>query len=300
MTPFFGVLERCLHSTILGRHAADDWIFCTVLNSHRLNCRQIRALFSKRLPRFGSVGASNVSLRRYSAGVMAMDRGDPIQDWLTEKRRMLVLLGLLGSVLAVVLGMGGLFLIYWMIVMVLNGVLSVFGVLSSAGGPIQLWQLHCTAGLGLLFLFAWSYWLRLRSDETKRLFDLVSWGEIAEGCRGPRLSFFRGTSAMSLVVDVILLSPHLIVASYQLAGMMLSWLRVRRIPAGELLAFLVTSPDPIGLKELEHLFWQRSIGSILEQLTVLDGVIVGGGEVSLSCSIRAILQQRLISNQEVL
>ena len=265
-----------------------------------LKFQGIRAHFSKRLPRFGSVGASNVSLRRYSAGVMAMDRGDPIQDWLTEKRRMMVLLGLLGSVLALILGFGGLFLLYWMIVMVFNGVLSVFGVLSSAGGQIQLWQLHCTAGLGMLFLFAWSYWLRLRSDETTRLFDLVSWGEIAEGCRGPRLSFFRGTSAMSLVSDVVLLSPHLIVASCRLAGLIRSWLRLQRIPAGELLAFLVTSPDPIRLKELEHLFWQRSIDSILEQLTVLDGVIVEDEEVSLSRSIRAILQQRLMSNQEVL
>ena len=226
-----------------------------------------------------------------------MDRGDPIQDWLTEKRRSMVLLGLLGSVLAVVLGVGGLFLIYWMIVMVLNGVLSVFGILSSAGGPIQLWQLHCTAGLGLLFLFAWSYWLRVKSDETARLFDLVPWGEIVDGCRGPRLSFFRGRGAIGLFIDVILLSPHLIVASCRLAGLIRSWLRVRRIPAGELLAFLVTSPDPIGLNELKDLFWQQSVDSILEQLTVLDGVLVGDGEVSLSGSLRTILQQRMKSNQ---
>lgn len=228
-----------------------------------------------------------------------MDRGDPIQDWLTEKRRLMVLLGFLGSVLAMVLGTGGLFLIYWMIVMVLNGVLSVIGVLSSSGGPIQLWQLHCTAGLGLLFLFAWSYWLRLRCDETTRLFDLVSWGDIAEGCRGPRLSLFRGAAANDLLNDVILLSPHLIVASCRLVGLIRSWLRVRRIPAGELLAYLVTSPDPIGLRELEHLFWQGSIDSILEQLTVLDGVLVREGEVSLSNSLRTILERRLMSNKEL-
>ena len=220
-----------------------------------------------------------------------MEKRDPIQDWLTEKRRLMVLLGLLGSVLALILGAGGLFLHYWLIVMVLSGVLSVLGIISSAGGPIQLWQLHCTAGLALLFLFAWSYWLRLRSDESTRLFDLVSWGDIAEGCRGPRLSFFRGASAIGLIVDVILLSPQLIVASCYLAGLIRSWFGLRRVPAGELLVFLMTTGDPVEKSELEHLFWQRSIDSILKQLSVIDGVVIRDNEVFLSPSIRETFQR---------
>ena len=201
----------------------------------------------------------------------------------------MLLLLLLGFLLASAIGAGGLFLVYWMLVSVSSGILGVTGILSHSGGPIQLWQLHCMAALGLMFLFGLSYWRRVKSDDSIRLFDLVSWHLVVEHCRGPRLSLIRGDSTLTILADVVLLSPRLVVLAFLCLGLIRSWLFLRTGVMADVLAFLVQQSDPIEWNELEHLLWQCPMDLVMKNLLMFDGLSIDRKEVELRATLRQTL-----------
>ncbi len=212
-----------------------------------------------------------------------------IERWLRGRRRLMVMLLLLGFLVATAIGSGGLFLLYWLFVSLSSGVLGAAGILSHSGGPIQLWQLHCMAALWLLFLFSLSYWRRVRSDDSVRLFDLVSWHLVVEHCRGPRLSLIRGGSALSLLADVVLLSPRLMVLAFRCLGLIRSWVFLRPAVLADVLTFLLEQAErtePVEWHHFEHLFWLCPLDRLMKNLLLLDGIVIDHNEIDLRPTFR--------------
>lgn len=213
-----------------------------------------------------------------------------LRVWLKSLRRSVITLAGLGAVVSLLLGVGILFLLYWVELRGYALLADLIGLSVSADGGLVQWQVQAMAGTVILLLVGLAAFVPLAGG-TEELGSprFVSWGAIVEGARGPRVALFSG-GGLVILVELILLGPRLVILTFRMLGWAREWLFYPVTDVLNLIDRVWHSDKVVLVEEIRHQHWERNIDRALTKLSLIDGVQVTGEAVGLTNSLRVRLE----------